>query len=74
MTAPDPVKPSGMRLVFLYNCPFCREDVLIPAPLAPGNLRCPSCRNVFPIVPVDEKTVQYIHTMLLDGRAAADLD
>jgi len=74
MISHDPVKPSRMTLVFIYTCPFCQNEVMIPAPLEPSNVRCGSCRNVFPIVPVDGPTVQYIHTMLLNGRAAAVTD
>ena len=33
---------------------------------------CGACRNSFPIVPVDERTVQYVHVMLGDGKAAVN--
>ena len=70
----NPVKPSGMELIFLYSCPFCRRDVPLIAPTAPTLAQCDACRRSFPIVPVDEKAVQFVKIMLAGGRASIDPD
>ena len=36
--------------------------------------QCDACGRPFPIVPVDERSVQYIKLMLNNGRAAVDPD
>lgn len=72
MTHPEPVRPESMALLFVYICPFCQNEVVLVSPVQPLTVACGGCRNRFPIVPVDEKAVQYVHTMLGDGRAAAD--
>lgn len=72
MTFTEPVKPESMALLFVYLCPNCQNELVLVAPTQPLTVTCGSCRNKFPIVPVDEKTVQYVHTILGDGRAAVD--
>ncbi len=74
MLTHEPVKPSKMSLVFIYECPFCHNEIMLSSPMTPASVKCGSCRNVFPIVPVDRQTVQFIHTMLMNGRAAAVQD
>lgn len=70
----QPVSPSGMELIFLYRCPHCGRKTALIAPTQPAMAQCSSCGQPFPLVPVDERTVQYIRLMLDDGRAAADQD
>ena len=70
----QPVAPTDMTILFAYACPFCGQANHVPAPLAPGMLRCGNCMKPFPIIPVDERTIRYIHLMLDNGRAAADAD
>ena len=69
-----PVQPSGMEMVFFYECPHCHNQVALLSPIQPALARCDMCRKTFPIVPVDPHTVQYIHLMLDNGKAAADGD
>ena len=68
----DPVSPSSMAMLFVYLCPHCGNEVVLVSPVQPLTVTCGACRERFPIVPVDERTVQYVHTMLGDGIAAAD--
>ena len=70
----QPVPPSGMELIFLYRCPHCGRKTALIAPTQPAMAQCSSCAQPFPLVPVDERTIQYIRLMLDDGRAAADPD
>ncbi|MBR3880455.1 MAG: hypothetical protein IKJ34_02520 [Mailhella sp.] len=72
MTYHEPVKPESMALLFVYLCPYCQNELVLVSPTQPITVACGSCRNSFPIVPVDERTVQYVHTILGDGKAAAD--
>lgn len=69
-----PVKPSGLELIYLYTCPYCRRDVPLIAPTTPILAQCDACRRSFPVVPVDEKTVQFIKIMLASGKASIDPD
>ncbi len=70
----NPVKPIGMELVFFYSCPHCRREMPLVAPLQPALITCEMCRQPFPIVPIDEHTVQFVKLMLADGPAAVDAD
>ncbi len=70
----DPVKPVSMELVFFYACPFCNNEMPVVSPISPTMLNCDVCRQRFPIVPVDEHSVQFIKLMLQDGQAAIDTD
>lgn len=75
MTRPvSPVKPSNMELVFFYDCPYCGKGQPVIAPLQPTMLSCDMCRQNFPIVPVDERTVHFLRIMLHNGPAAVDSD
>jgi hypothetical protein len=69
-----PVAPSGMELIFLYLCPHCGRKAAMIAPTQPSMAQCAACVQPFPILPVDERTVQYIRLMLDEGRAAVDPD
>lgn len=69
-----PVKPSGLELIYLYLCPFCERQVPIISPTQPSMAQCDACKGHFPIVPVDERTVQYIKIVLANGRAGIDPD
>ena len=69
-----PVKPIGMELVFFYPCPNCRREFPLVAPLQPTMITCDACRQPFPIVPIDEYSVQFVKAMLADGPAAIDPD
>ena len=68
----EPVKPESMALLFVYICPHCHNEHVLVAPTQPYTVNCGLCRNSFPIVPVDERTIQYVHAILGDGKAAAD--
>ncbi|MBP3730483.1 MAG: hypothetical protein J6I40_03310 [Mailhella sp.] len=65
------VKPGKMALVFMYECPFCHYEAMLASPLDPATVTCGACKNSFHIAPVDRQTVQYIQTVLMNGRAAA---
>jgi hypothetical protein len=69
-----PVKPVGLELVFFYPCPYCRRELPLVAPLQPAMITCDVCRQSFPIVPIDEYSVQFVKTMLADGPAAIESD
>ncbi len=69
-----PVKPSGVELIYFYACPFCSRETPVVAPTKPTMAQCDACRQRFPIVPVDERTVNYIKIMLANGHAAIDPD
>ncbi|MDR2161522.1 MAG: hypothetical protein LBO77_05200 [Desulfovibrio sp.] len=71
---PAPVKPTGMELVFFYVCPYCGRELPLVAPPQPTMITCEVCRQNFPIVPIDEHTVQFVKLMLADGPAAIDPD
>ncbi|MDQ7831527.1 MAG: hypothetical protein RDU30_07340 [Desulfovibrionaceae bacterium] len=69
-----PIKPTGMELVFLYACPQCGQAVPVASPVKPALAQCASCRTRFPIVPVDERTVNFVKLMTAGGKAAIDPD
>lgn len=69
-----PVAPGGMEILFYYRCPNCGKYMGLSAPTEPRMLRCDNCHLDFPIVPVDDHTVQYLQVILDHGRAAADPD
>ena len=68
----DPVKPEKMAMLFAYTCPHCMNEVVLVSPTQPQSVTCGACRASFPIVPVDERVVQYVHTILGEGKAAVD--
>ncbi|MDL2272057.1 hypothetical protein LJC23_03385 [Desulfovibrio sp. OttesenSCG-928-I05] len=70
----SPVKPSSMELIFLYACPFCRREIPLVSPAHPTLVTCDACRQKFPIVPVDQRSVHYVKIMLDNGEAAIDPD
>lgn len=70
----QPVVPIGMDLLFYYPCPSCKHPVSVLAMVHPGMAECGHCAQRFPIMPVDERIVQYIKIMLANGKAAIDLD
>lgn len=70
----QPVAPSGMELIFLYTCPYCHKDVGVVAPTQPTMARCDTCSKLFPILPVDERSVQYVRLMMGNGLSAMDSD
>lgn len=65
----EPVPPAGMRIVFYYDCPNCGLLVSTEAPIAPATIACPKCGLRFPVMPVDQATVNYINLMTLGGFA-----
>ena len=69
-----PVAPEGMELVFFYPCPACGRHVPRVNPVEVSMAVCDNCGKSFPIIPVDEYTLQYIRIMLANGAAAGDLD
>lgn len=71
---PAPVKPVKVEVVYLYPCPYCGREVPLIAPTTPSRVQCDACRQAFPIVPVDEKAVQFIKIMQAGGKAAIDPD
>lgn len=70
----SPVAPSGMELLFFFQCPFCGKHVPVISPTQAAMITCDGCGRGFPILPVDEHTVQYVHLMLAGGKAAVDPD
>lgn len=70
----EPVRPTGMELVFMYRCPHCARDIPVPSPVSPDLTRCGICGNYFPIVPVDEQSLYFIKIILQNGLAAVDPD
>ncbi|THB63233.1 MAG: hypothetical protein D6E12_17390 [Desulfovibrio sp.] len=69
-----PVKPAGMELIFVYDCPFCQRQVPVLSPTQPSMAQCDACKGHFPIVPVDERSVQFLKVILAGGKAAIDPD
>lgn len=69
-----PVKPISVELVFFYACPYCQRELPMVAPSQPTMVTCDMCRQSFPIVPIDEYSVQFVKLMLADGQAAIDPD
>lgn len=69
-----PVAPDGMELLFFYACPWCGRHVALVSPTQPAMAQCEACRKTFPIMPVDERGLQYIRIMLAGGKAAIDPD
>ncbi|UZP68237.1 hypothetical protein N1030_04460 [Desulfovibrio mangrovi] len=69
-----PVKPAGLEMIFFYPCPHCGHNVPLLTPVQPSMAQCDACAQHFPIVPVDEKTLRFMRTMLANGRAAIDPD
>jgi DNA-directed RNA polymerase subunit RPC12/RpoP len=69
-----PVKPAGMEIIFLYQCPHCGREVTLIAPTRPAMAQCDACRKSFPIVPVDDRALRYFKIILAGGKAAIDPD
>jgi len=69
-----PVKPSGLEVIYLYPCPFCGRQVPLVAPVKPTVAECDACRQRFPVVPADEKTVRFVKLMTANGNAGIDPD
>lgn len=69
-----PVAPDGMEMIFFYQCPRCGRHVPVVSPTEPRMIVCESCRNAFPIIPVDEHGLHYVRIMLAGGKAATDPD
>ncbi len=69
-----PVRPTGLELVFMYACPFCQRQAPLVSPTKPAMAQCEACQGHFPIVPVDERTVQFIKIVLANGKAGIDPD
>ncbi len=69
-----PVAPEAMELLFFYPCPFCHKHVPLLNPTQPAMVACDGCGKGFPILPVDEHTIQYVQIMLAGGKAAVDPD
>jgi hypothetical protein len=68
----SPVRPVGMELVMLYPCPHCGRNVPLLAPVEPAMGSCDFCKKQFPLVPIDNTTVQYIKLILHNGQAPID--
>lgn len=69
-----PVAPTGMDLVFTYRCPYCGKKNHLVSPLQPETVVCSTCTKSFPVLPVDDRSIHFIHIMLNSGRAAVDQD
>ena len=67
-----PVRPVGMELVMFYPCPYCGRNVPLLAPTEASMGSCDFCRKQFPLVPIDNTTVQYLKLILDNGQAAID--
>ncbi len=70
----NPVAPSGMEIIFFYTCPQCKHPVGLVAPTHPAMAQCDFCHQMFPVLPVDERGVQYVKLMMGNGLSAMDLD
>ena len=82
---PSP-RPSGLELIFLYSCPLLfpipsasknylgRRMVPLANPTQPSMAQCDACREHFPIVPVDERSISFVKIMLAGGKAGIDPD
>ncbi len=70
----EPVRPSSIELVYIYDCPFCGHQTPLVSPTQPSMVQCETCKSHFPIVPVDEKTVHFMKIILANGRAGIDPD
>ncbi|MBN2140923.1 MAG: hypothetical protein PHV85_01580 [Desulfovibrionaceae bacterium] len=70
----SPVRPAGMEVIYLYPCPFCGREVPLISPTRPAMAQCDACRKSFPIVPVDERMIRYLKTVMAGGRASVDPD
>lgn len=70
----EPVAPEGMEIVFFYPCPHCGRHVPLTSPTEARLVTCDSCRFAFPIIPVDEHSIQYMRIILAGGQAAGDPD
>jgi hypothetical protein len=69
-----PAKPVSVELVFFYVCPYCQRELPLVSPPQPAMIACDVCQQSFPIVPVDEYSVQFVKLMLANGQAAIDPD
>lgn len=70
----EPVKPVGMEIVFFYPCPACKKEIGLLSPTQPAMAQCEYCKEVFPIIPVNDRNIQYIRLMMNNGRSAIELD
>ncbi len=70
----QPAKPLAMEIVFFYACPHCQHEMPLVAPLQPSMITCEVCHMRYPIVPIDEASVQFVKVMLANGCAAVDAD
>ncbi len=70
----QPVAPTSMNVFFGYACPHCGQLNHVPAQLKPTQIHCGQCGFAYPLIPVDERTLHFMHIMLDNGRAAADAD
>ena len=69
-----PVKPEGLEIVLYYPCPSCGRKIPLLAPLQAAMAACDQCSAQFPVVPADTRSVEFIKTMLNQGKAAIDPD
>lgn len=74
MSAVKPVAPCGMEVIFLYECPHCGQKNALISPINPSSVKCEHCRNIFPVLPVNERSIQYVKLMMGNGYSAVDLD
>lgn len=70
----NPVIPHALHLVFEYRCPECQRPTQALAQLHPGRAKCIGCKTIFPLMPIDARTVHFIHLILANGSAAVDPD
>lgn len=69
-----PVKPSSLEMIFIYCCPHCKREIPLLAPTRPSMIHCDVCNKHFPIVPVEERSLNFVKLMLNNGAAAIDAD
>lgn len=74
MSTLKPVAPSGLELIFIYVCPHCGQKNALISPLSPSSVKCENCRQLFPVLPVNARSIEYIKLMLGNGYSAVDLD
>jgi hypothetical protein len=66
------VHPERLEIVLYYTCPYCNRKVPLMAPTQPSMAQCDACSRQFPVVPADEKSLNFIKTILDNGRAGID--
>lgn len=70
----EPAKPLAFELVVYYACPYCLNHCPVLSPTQPTMAMCTDCHKQFPIVPIDESSMQFLRVIWANGPAAIDPD